>query len=549
MSDRLPQLISDFKAEGLGQWIKSEQDERALLAGFTFQSDLGQYVVDFFPAWFRHFKDRFAGKPFVLDTWQRDDIVMPLFSWVHKDTGLRRFNSLDVWVAKKNGKSMFASGLGLYILVAEHKEGPEVYAVANDRDQASIVYGSAADMVEASPGLRRRLVVRRHNMVIRYGTSAWFKALSGEHRKQHGLNPYMVIIDEIHAFNGRGAELFKSLYYGDVMRMQPLRIIISTAGDDEHTIGYERYEYARSVLKGETEDITSLVFIAEPEKEDDWKKPATWAKANPGFGTIIREDEMAQKCAEAQASPAMKAQFEQLRLNRWVATANPWFDMAKWDACGHDIDEDELEGMECVGGLDLASVLDLVAFVLAFPHEDGDVTILPWFFMPEEQLHNKDAMHRGGADLGPWVREGFITVTPGAETDHAFVKRTILECQSRFALGEIVYDDWNIGNMNNDLEGEGITMIKCPQNLKQMNRPSKKFEALVVGGKLRHSNNPVMNWMARNVCIYENANQDIRPVKQKRKTGKKIDGIIAAIMAVGRTETIDMSEPVITVLA
>ena len=549
MSDRLPQLVADFKAAGLGQWLRSEQDERALLAGCTFDASKGERVVEFFARFLRHFKGQWADKPFILQDWQRDDIVMPLFSWVRED-GRRRFSSADIWVAKKNGKSALASGLGLYGLLADGEAGAEIYAAACDREQAGIVYGVAADMVQASPALRKRLDVRRASKTIRQGTSSWFRALSAEHATAQGLNAHFVIIDEIHAFNERGRSLFRALYYGGRARTQKMRIVISTAGDDDTSVAWEQWEYAHDVLDNKIEDTSSFVYIAEPDKADEWTDPITWRKANPSMGVIFQEEMMVEDCAQARNQPRRKADFERYLLNRWVSSASPWLNMDKWHAGAREIDLDEFEGLPCVGGLDLAAKIDLAAFVLAFPDEEGNITLYPWFFMPEDRLDDKDLLTKGGADYAPWIRDGHVITTPGARTNHAYIERVMVKAQERFDLQAVVFDDWNIGNLDNRMEDEyGLEMIECPPGVKSLNDPSKTLEALMMDGKLWHPGNPCFDWMAANVCVNPDINTNIRPIKPKAKSGKKIDGIVAAIMAMGRVDTIESSEATITVLA
>ncbi|MFQ5625858.1 MAG: terminase large subunit [Methyloligellaceae bacterium] len=526
---RLAQVKSDAKAAGWKKWIRSDLDERAVHQGCYFSEQHGLHVVEFCRRFLRHAKGRWAGKPFELMDWQRDKVVMPLFGWRRED-GRRRFKSADIWVPKKNGKSSLAAGIGLYGLVADGEEGAEIYAAACDRDQAGIVYGTAADMVAASPSLKSRLVTRRSAKTIRLGTSAWFRALSAEYTTHEGINAHYVIVDEIHAFDERGRSLFRTLYHSGAARLQPLRIVISTAGDDQDSIGYEQYEIAKSLIDGTSKDITSFAYIAEAGPEDNWSHRRTWKKANPSIGEIIRVEEMTEEYEKAKRSPRLKADFERYRLNRWVNTANPWLSAEAWDACGGNLDINDFEGRDCWGGLDLAAKMDLTAFVLCFPDEDDSecVSFFCWFFLPEDRIREGDTI-----GYSQWVKDGHITATPGNVTDYGFVEETIKECAARFRLREVAYDPWNATDIAVRLQDEGLQMVQFRQGYHSMNEPSKEFERRVLSGKVRHGDNPVLKWMSRNVTVKEDPAGNIKPVKPERRTNK-IDGIVAAIMALGR---------------
>lgn len=577
---KLAQRMADAKAAGWAHYIRGENDERAVLAGCRVEESLGQHVCEFFRRYLRHSKGEWAGQRFELTPIQRDLIVMPLFSWVRPD-GRRRFRTADIWVPKKNFKSTLAAGLGLYGLRADCEPGAEVYAAAVDRKQAGIVFGEAANMVDASPALRSKLVVTRSTKTINYGHKAWFKALSAEFATHEGLNPHFTVVDEIHAFDERGRQLFQTLMYGGAARRQPLRIVISTAGDDETTIGYEQYEYAKGVRDGIIDDTTAFVYIAEALPEEDWTDPAIWAKANPSLGTIIQAEEMSEECNKARQSPRLQASFKRYRLNMWIRTSEPWLDMERWQACGQPVDYTALAGETCCGGLDLSTVRDLSAFVLAFrsdgdgnetepeptpapshdpsgnvpgPHgliggidaddaqpipvvesdPDAIYTLLPFFWLPEDGIRERERIDR--VPYRQWADAGYLKLTPGNTIDYSFIEQAVVSLAKQYDIHEIAFDPYNATDLVHRLaENHGLTMVEMRQGYLSLSDPSKTFERLVLSGRLRHGNNPILRWMANHVSIATDPAGNIKPVKPDRNRGsKRIDGIVASIMGLAR---------------
>src|SRR5215831_5309752 len=280
-------------------------DEAALAEGCTFHAASAERVRQFFRSFLRHSKGQWAGKPFELLDWQFTDIIAPLFGWKRAD-GSRRFRRAYIEVPKKNGKSTLASGIGLYLLVGDGEPGAEVYSVAADRYQANIVHGEAIRMVRASPGLSSRLELNRTTHNISFPKlSAWYRSLSSEANTKEGLNAHGLIIDELHAWKGRG--LWDALRYAGRSRRQPLLFAITTAGDDMDSICREQHDYAKGVLSGEILDTRFFAYIrraaaiAEGDREDDdWADPAIWHKANPSLGVTIDPGEFARDVEEAK---------------------------------------------------------------------------------------------------------------------------------------------------------------------------------------------------------------------------------------------------------
>lgn len=317
--------------EGWAKFIRSESDERALLAGYTFNEKRALRCVNFFPAFLRHSKGDFGGKPFELLDWQRDDLVYPLFGWL-RPNGTRRYTRSYVEIPKKNGKSTIASGIGLYLLVGDREQGAEVYCAATDKKQANIVQGEAAVMVDASPALAEVLRVHRSSSTINFhATNSFMRALSGEAAGNEGWNAHAIIVDELHKWHGR--KLWDALKWAFAARRQPLLFVITTAGDDPLSVCRQQHDYALGVNDGTIPDLNFFGYVRCAEDDDDWLDPATWRKANPSLGITMDEARFAEDVLEASKTPESQASFKRYRLNVWNAGENSWLKPASWKAC------------------------------------------------------------------------------------------------------------------------------------------------------------------------------------------------------------------------
>ena len=504
--------------------VKSDADQRAMGRGCYFDHAAAAHVCDFFEKFLVHSKGRWAGQPFKLMDWQRHDVLMPLFGWKRAD-GTRRYRMAYIEVPKKNGKSTLGAGIGLYMLVADGEDGAEVYCAAADRDQASIVFREAANMVEASAHLNRRLQVLRSVKTINKDGASWYKALSADVPTKEGLNIHFLNFDELHAQRTR--EMWETLRYGGASRQQPMTITITTAGYDRHSICYEQHDYACKVRDGIIEDDSFFPYIRAASEDDDWTDPETWRKANPSMGVTIDEEEMAASCKEAQEIATKENAFKRYRLNIWTEQDVRWLPMDKWDACGGVVDG--LDGRQCFAGLDLASTTDIAAFVLLFPDDPGYL-VLPFFWTPRDTAHQRERKDR--VPYVTWGREGLIKLTEGNVIDYDVLRQDINELGKRYEIREIAIDRWNSTQLQTQLMGDGFEVVQFGQGYASMTAPTKELERLVLEAKLAHGGNPVLRWMASNVTVETDAAGNLKP--SKKKSIEKIDGIVATIMALGR---------------
>lgn len=505
------------------QWVRSDADQRAVSEGYWFDVGAAERVRTFFLKFLRHSKGQWAGKAFELLDWQWTDVVAPLYGWKRPD-GTRRFRRGYIEVPKKNGKSSLFAGLSLYSLVADGEPGAEVYVAAVDRDQASIVYGEAANMTEISPHLSSRLrVIRSTKRIVNDRSQSVLRALSADTPSKQGLNASAVLIDELHAHKNR--EMFDTLRYAGAARKQPLNLCITTAGYDRHSICWEQHEYARQVLDGTIEDLSFFGYIVGAPSEADWTSREVWRAANPSWQITIDENQFADDAHEAQESAAKENSFRRYRLNQWTEQAVRWINMEKWDACSAPVVD--LDGRECFGGLDLSCTTDISALVLVFP-DDGRFDVLPFFWVPEDGARKRE--RRDKVPYGQWIRNGLIEATPGEVVDYETIHARINELGQQFNIRQIAIDRWNATQLAGQLEADGFEIVAFGQGYSSINAPTKKLEELVLSNKLAHGGHPVLRWMAGNVSIDIDAAGNWKP--SKKKSIEKIDGIVALVMAV-----------------
>lgn len=493
--------------------------------GLRFDRDAATHAIEFFEKHLHHSKGEWAGHKFKLQPWQQF-VIANLFGWFWVESG-RRFRVSYEEVPRKNGKSTKLAGTGLYLFVADGEPGAEVYNAATKRDQAKIVHGESVRMVKSSPGLKKRVRILRDNLNIE-ATDSKYEPLGADADTLDGLNPHGVVIDEYHAHKNRA--MYDVLDTATGARRNPLLFVITTAGWDRQSPCWQEHEYAVKVLEGTVTDDTYFAYIACADEGDDPFSERTWKKANPNYGVSVKPADMKRQCKKAREQPAALNAFLRLRLNIWTEQSTRWMPMDKWRACKEKVNEAELIGRACSAGLDLANISDIAAFAMVFPWEGGDgYDALVRLWVPEEGIIQRARRDRVPYDV--WARDGWITPTPGNVIDYAWIRDSIVK--EPFKIQEIGYDPWNATQIATELGDEdGFQMVEMRQGFKTMNEPMKEVLRLVLLGALNHGNNPVLTWMASNIVAKLDPAGNIKP--DKEKSGEKIDGLVALIMAIGR---------------
>lgn len=466
-----------------------------------------------------------AGRKFKLRPWQRE-IIEAIYRT--NDDAKRVVRQALVTIPRKNGKTQLAAALALaHLCGPEAKSRGQVYSAAADRGQAAIIYREMLAMIEASPELAARVANRDYNKTMEDAeTGSTYAALSSDARKAHGLSPSFVVCDELAQWPSR--DLFDALATGTGAHAEPLLVVISTKSPDANHVMSELVKYGERIKSGEIEDASFHATIyGAPDGADPWNVE-TWYAANPALGDFRSLEEFQTAAEQAKRLPAREPAFRLLYLNQPIDAEAHFMARADWESCRTDIDVAALAGRRCILGLDLSATTDLTACAAFFP-ETHD--LLAWFWLPADGL--EEAERRDHAPYRLWSRQGLLETTPGRAIDKSFVVHRLGEIIATFDVQACAADRWRLDEIERLLADEGIKLNIIPhgQGWKDMAPSIDAFETAVLRGELRHGGHPVLTWnVASAVTLTDPAGG--RKLAKDKSTGR-IDGLVAAVMAVG----------------
>lgn len=481
----------------------------------------------------RHTKGKWAGRPIEPEAVQVAYIIAPVFGWVAPDSfGVLRRIIRDAYVEmpRKGAKTTLVSGLAMVLGFADGEAGAEVILGAASRDQAGQAFKPLAAVAKSSKVLQDAGVKALKTEITQESTGSVVKTVSSRGDLAHGANVHGGLVDELHVH--KNPDLLEAIESGTGARSQPLVFIITTADDGQTTSIYaQRRELIEKLAKRTLKAPSMYGVVFAAEEDDDPFVESTWAKANPLYPVTPSPEFMRSAADKAQANPAALASFLRLHLGIRAKQDKRFLDLGKWDRNGSLVDATRLAGRRAIGGLDLGSVSDLTALVWVFPDE-GAYDILCRFWVPEEALPALDAATARTAS--GWVKQGWLTLTPGDVTDYDFIKAQLRKDLDAFDVDGIGFDRWNSSQLVIDLEADGAPMVKVGQGVQSLSAPLKELDRLVRTGTeerplLRHGGNPVLRWMADNLRVYMDAAGNIKP--DKARSMDKIDGISALTTA------------------
>ncbi|MEX2221405.1 MAG: terminase TerL endonuclease subunit [Candidatus Rokuibacteriota bacterium] len=494
-----------------------------------------------------HSKGPAAGQAFRLRDWQHS-IVAQIFGTLDAD-GYRVIRTALIELPTRNGKSELAAALALYMLCGDQEQGAEVYSVAIDTDQASLVFNVASTMVRRDPELAARLeVVPSRRRIIHHASESVYRVLAADAPSALGVNASAVVMDELAAWPGR--EMFDVMQSRTGSRRAPVTIAITTAGDDEHSVGAEVHRYAERVRDGIIPDPSFLpVIYAAPADADPWAE-ATWYAANPALQDFRSLEEFRVAARQAREVPGREASFKKLYLNMWGTHAETrWLDLARWDACAEPVDPAALRGQPCIVGLDLSTTTDLTAMVVIFPPDaDGIWDVRAEFWVPADYLELRSRRDRVPYTI--WAQEGHLHVTDGNTVDYGAIERRLHELVEAdgFDVVAIGIDPWNARSLTTKLQGDGLPAVEVAQTMANLSGAAKELERLVLAGRLRHGGHPVLRWCISNTAVDTDSNGNLKP--SKKRSRERIDGTsgLVTALALAHVAHEEAPAPRITVL-
>lgn len=473
--------------------------------------------------------DDFHGQPLQLLDWQYQ-LLWDVYGTV-KDDGYRQYQYAYLEIPKKNGKTTLIAALALYHLVCD-PPGGQIYCCAADRGQAELVYKAATGMIDqelAFSGLLKITDSRKTIKNLHTGTE--LKVLSAEAYTKHGINPTVVIFDELHAQPTR--DLWDVMTFGaGAARKEPLWWVITTAGDDPDrtSIGWEVHEYARKVRDGELHDPTWYVKIYAAPEDADIFDERVWYQANPSLGYTIPIDKVRQEALAAKNSESAERLFRWLRLNQWVSLKRTsWLPLSLWDNTTGEWELAELVGKKCYVGLDLSSTTDLTAACFLFPPQDGipDWRAVFEAWIPEDNM--RERMRKDRVPYDQWVSKKFLHATPGNVVDYDFIEASVIRASKQYQIRAVGTDPWNSRMLSAHLIEAGLEVVEIQQNMRNMSPAMKNIERLMKAGLFTHEKNPVARWCWGNVMVAMDGNENIKP--DKKRSRDRIDAIVAMINA------------------
>jgi phage terminase large subunit-like protein len=459
------------------------------------------------------------GKPLKLCQWQRDFVLAVA-------TG--QYREAFLFIPRKNGKTTLLAALAVYFLFTR-EQGSEIYVAAATKEQATILFREAHSMINQCKALCKKCKMRPSKKEIAYGSS-FIKALSSDVRGHAGLNPSIIIADEI-AFH-KNRELFDILWSGQGQRLDPLCVSITTANDNMLSFAKEKYDYAKRIISGEVVDPSFYPVIYEgTEMTMDSVRAA-----NPSIGICVQEKYLEAELQKALHDPSHETLFRWAHLNQWVSSTKAWLDQTH--IANAVVSELPPINDTYTLGLDLSAVLDLSCYVAAW--EQDDITYLdPHIFIPAKAA--KDYEKRYGVPYKKWAREGWITIQDGNAIDPVGIRTDL---QERYINPyKLLLDRWGGNETILDLSQAGYNVETMGQGYQTMSPASKEFQRLLYTGKVKWCN-PILTWACSHAEICVDPAGNIKPQKPAPNSHKKIDPLVAGIMAISGLPSMDYSMPV-----
>jgi phage terminase large subunit-like protein len=523
VGNRIKQAVERFFS-----WIETAEQD-----GFFLDHKAGMFAADFYPMFINHTKGKLAGKPFKLMPFQ-EFTIYNVFGW-QDAAGNRRIRTVYDKRAKKNGKSAEMAGLALLCMSIDMESEAEIYVGATKEDQARICWKQAVQFIEspmANKALRNLGFYTQQRHVHFRPLGSIMMPLGGDSKTQDGINAHLAIIDEYHAHASDAVK--ENLESSSVQRRQPLTWHITTAGTNIASVCKNYEDSVIEVLENRAKDDRLWIMIHDLDEGDDWEDQNVWYKANPLLGDGLDIESLIVEYTKAKNQPSKIPNFKTKHLNMWVDAPTIWIPNEIWKR--NKVNEIPIEKFTKLGSyfaLDLSTVTDLSFFGgLSEPDENGFRYVKTFFFCPEDTIDKRSKEDR--VPYRYWRDQGLLIATPGEVIDYAIIEDTIVQNFPKYNVKRCEVDRWNATAIVSNLMEQGVNVSYFSQAISNMSSPTKMFEKLVYEGKILHDGNPILEWMLSGCVVVADANENIKIHKgNSNKHGKRVDGIIGLIMALG----------------
>ncbi|AVO01745.1 terminase [Staphylococcus simulans] len=482
--------------------------------------------IKFIETFCRHSKGELAGKPLILDLFQKA-YISALFGFVDKDTGKRRYTESFFYVARKNGKTTMLSAIALYMMIADGESGAEVYSVASKRDQANILFDQAHEMIKQSPDLSRNIRKRKSDLYFAHNFSK-MQSLGKNSNSLDGLNAHLVVIDELHSIQDRN--LYEVMKQSQSARTQPLLIMITTAGTHRGTIFDDLYEYACNVVDGNFKDDNFLPIMYELDKKSEYKKPECWQKANPSLNISKRVEDLERKVARAENDANNLTGILTKDFNVRETSHNAWLTFEQINNTA-TFDIKDFADWYAIGGADLSITTDLSCATLLFVDPDTEMRYVhQMYWLPEDNL--RERVDNDKIPYDKWYEQGLLRLCRGNTIDYSDITDWFVEMIEDYEITPlwIYYDNYSARYWVSEMEGHGFKMVRTPQGAKTLSLPMQNLGADLKKHKVNYNNHPILKWCLSNTGLETDRNGNIVPVKNQSPK-RRIDGTASLLDA------------------
>nr|UVY63825.1 MAG: Terminase [Bacteriophage sp.] len=501
---------------------------------YIFDEERALRPIKFIETFCKHSKGEWAGKPVILELFQKA-YISALFGFIDKETNLRRYKESMFYVARKNGKSTMLSGIAAYMMIADNEAGAEIYSCATKKDQAKLVFDETLNMINQSPYLSKHIKKRKSDLYFPL-TMSKFQPLGKNSDTLDGLNAHCVIIDELHGVKDRN--LYEVMQQSQSARRQPLLIMITTAGTVRECIFDDIYEYSCNIVDGTFEDDTFLPIIYELDKKEEWLDENCWSKANPSLGAIKKLDDLKRKVEKAKNIPKDLSGVLTKDFNIRNTLSNAWLNF-------DDINNTETFNIEdfknfyAIGGADLSITTDLTCATLLFINKEVEKEtgkeiekryIHQMYWLPSENFNERVKIEKIPYDK--WLERGLIRLCNGNSINYSDITAWFIEMINNYGITPlwIYYDNYSAKYWVEEMKAHGFKMERCIQGAKTLSLPMQQLGADLKAKKINYNNNPILKWCLTNTGVYEDRNGNIVPIKNQ-SAKQRIDGVASMLDA------------------
>lgn len=472
----------------------------------------------------KHFTGTHNNKPFILQPWQKW-IVYNIFGWKWKKNNLRVIKNVYIEIARKNGKSAFASAIALYCLIADGEPNAEVELIANSRKQAGICFKMCSNFVETLTNNKKNKYFKLYRDKIDFTpTKSFLQVLSSDVNNNDGWNSSTFICDEYHSH--QNSAMYDVMKSSQGMRTQPLSIVITTAGFNLFSPCYEMRKTNIEILNDIKQDDTQFSAIYTLDENDEWEDEKCWIKPNPNLNITVKEQYLSEQVRQAKNNTSMEVSVITKNFNKWVSSSNVWINSNILNEISQPINLNDFNGSVANMGVDLSAVGDLTALSVMI-EKDEKYYFKNYFYAPSIVLSEHPNAHL----YKKWYKQGFLTINNGNTTDYDYITNDIKKINKIIYINQIAYDQWNAQSWAVQMTSEGLPIAPFSQALWNFNKPTKELERLIKSNKVIIDDNPITRWCFSNCTLKFDHNENCKPIKEQ--PNNKIDGVIAMIQALG----------------